>query len=129
MKQQVFRYVFSGIIAVIFDLCIYSFCILFVPYWVSKGIGFITGSSTAFLLNKYWTFQRKGGSLKEIARFAFLYCVSLCANIFCNALVLTLWDQQVFLGFLVATSMSTIINYIGQKFWVFAEKPEASGAQ
>lgn len=121
MKSQLFRYIFSGIFAITLDFLIYSLLIIFFPYWMSKGVGFISGSITAFLLNKYWTFQRYHNSIKEMGRFVVLYGMSMSTNIVCNALVLEL-SHQVLIAFGIATSLSTLINYFGQRFWVFSAK-------
>lgn len=115
---QLLRYVISGTIAIAIDLGVYFALSLAFPYAVSKAGGFISGSIVAFLLNKFWTFQRKELSFSQTIKFALLYCCSISINILSNAYLLTL-TQQLLLAFGLATTLSTLINYFGQRFWVF----------
>ena len=71
-----------------------------------------------FSLNKYWTFEKHEKSYKEIIRFGILYSLTLGLNVMTNKVVLENVNIY-FLAFLVATGVSTVMNFIGQKFWVF----------
>lgn len=117
-KNEIFKFLLAGFSAVFTDLISYYILINFLSHDISKGISFVLGSVVAYLLNKYWTFQKSGKSFKEIINFIILYLSSLSLNIFVNKFVLDN-TNMVFLAFLVATSFSTILNFLGQKFWVF----------
>jgi putative flippase GtrA len=116
-------------------------------YWIllgplgpspAKAISFLTACCVAYLLNKFWTFKAHAHSWSEISKFIGLYAGTFLANVAVNKLVIEVapeLSQQlkpyVFqLGWLTATGVSTILNYIGQKFWVFrkakAEKLSSS---
>lgn len=118
MKQQLARFIFSGIIAVAVDFGVYYFLNKYTGHNISKGISFLAGSIVAYLLNKFWTFEAKEFSGKQLFRFFFLYLTTLAINVLVNKGVLNLFNS-VILGFLCATGASTVLNFSGQKFWVF----------
>lgn len=118
LKKELKRFIVAGISAVSTDLITYYILLNFLPHSVSKTISFLLGTVVAFVINKYWTFEKHTKSYTEVAKFGFLYLVTLGANVFANAVVLK-YFSLVFLAFLVATGVSTILNFLGQKFWVF----------
>ncbi|MGN7808430.1 GtrA family protein [Flavobacterium johnsoniae] len=117
-KKELKRFIAAGFSAVATDLITYYLLLNFLSTFMSKSISFLLGTIVAFFMNKYWTFEKKERSYVEILRFAILYSLTLGANVLVNKLVL---DNSgiVILSFLIATVVSTIINFIGQKFWVF----------
>ena len=96
----------------------YFIIINFLNYDVSKTISFILGTVVAFIINKYWTFEKYEKSFKQIFHFSILYISTLFANIFTNRLILEI-TEFVFFAFIFATTVSTVLNFIGQKWWVF----------
>ncbi len=117
-KRQLAKFVVSGVIAVAVDFGVYYFSNNYTGHNVSKGISFLTGSIVAYLLNKFWTFETKEFSGTQLFRFFFLYVTTLAINVLVNNEVLNLFKSVLF-GFLFATGASTILNFLGQKFWVF----------
>ena len=122
LKREVPRYLVAGGLAVLTDLAVYYLLILVLPYYLSKGISFITGAVVAFVINKLWTFNKKEKSFAEIVKFVVLYLATLGANVLVNQLVLFIFPTFVFFGFLCATGTSTVLNFIGQKWWVFKQE-------
>jgi len=118
MKRELFYFLISGISAVFTDFVTYFILIPHLSHNWAKGISFVAGSFVAYLMNKYLTFIKKESSGIEIIKFIVLYSVTLGANILVNDIALNFIDFKV-IGFLAATGTSTILNYIGQKFWVF----------
>jgi putative flippase GtrA len=99
-----------------------------VSHPVAKAVSFVTGSAVAYFANKTFTFrvQDPEGTDRwgRVVRFSGLYLSTLGANVLVNQLALTLFsdllDGRVAgFAFLCATGMSTVLNYLGQKFWVF----------
>lgn len=117
-KKELKRFLIAGISAVGTDLITYYILLNFLPHDISKAISFIFGTVVAFVINKYWTFEKYEKSYKEIIKFGMLYSATLGANVLTNKIVLE-YTSLIFLAFLVATGVSTILNFIGQKFWVF----------
>jgi putative flippase GtrA len=117
-KKELKRFLVAGVSAVSTDLITYYLLLNFLSYDFAKTISFLLGAVVAFLINKYWTFEKHEKSYKEMLKFGMLYSVTLGANVLTNKIVIDI-TQIVFLAFLVATGVSTVLNFLGQKFWVF----------
>ncbi len=132
LAREIARFGVAGLCAVGTDMLFYYVLGLWISLSWAKGISFLLGTVTAYLMNKYYTFGQKEKSLQEVGRFGVLYGISLAANIGVNKVclgllpsmqiggtVLTSFQWVKLLAFVLATSTSTVINFIGQKFWVF----------
>ncbi|MCW7472077.1 GtrA family protein [Leptospira levettii] len=119
MKREIIWFLIAGLCAVGTDLSTYYILRELLPVSYSKGISFVLGSIIAFIINKYKTFEKKEFSPMEILKFSSLYLSTLIANVLVNYLSLKVIPDFVLFAFLCATGTSTILNYIGQKFWVF----------
>lgn len=122
IKKEIFRFIVVGSGAVLTDTLVYFLLINFLPFSISKTISFLSGTLVAYIFNKYWTFEVKKKSYSEMMRFLALYLSTLVANVAMNKGVLLITNELAILAFLVATGTSTILNFLGQKFWVFRDK-------
>ena len=92
---------------------------------LSKAISFMCGSFYTYYMNKHFTWKKKDRNNRRLARFFALYSISFVMNIFGNKWALTWPDEMVPIlkvtdsAFLFATGLSVIINFLGQKLWVF----------
>jgi putative flippase GtrA len=118
LKKELKRFIVAGVSAVATDLGAYYLLLNFFNVNLAKGISFVCGATVAFIINKYWTFEKKEKSIHELIKFAFLYLGTLGMNILTNHIVLDI-SNIVLLGFLTATGVSTVLNFVGQKWWVF----------
>jgi putative flippase GtrA len=118
-KKEMGKYLVAGMLALLTDSVVYFVAFHFVSYSIAKSISFICGTCTAYFVNKYWTFEKKEKSVREAVRFATLYGTSFFVNVGINKLSLTLFPGFVLFAFLAATGSSTVLNFIGQKWWVF----------
>lgn len=118
INKELKRFLFAGIGAVGTDLGSYYLLLNFLTHDISKTLSFLLGTVVAYILNKYWTFEKHAKSYKEMCKFTGLYAMTLGANVMTNKLVLEV-SNIVLLAFLVATGVSTTLNFIGQKWWVF----------
>lgn len=119
MKRELTWFIIAGICAVSTDFLFYFIFKVVLPINIAKGISFILGSVIAFLINKYKAFEKKEFEVREIITFSILYLSTLSANVAVNQLVLFYNASWVLFAFLCATGTSTVLNFIGQKFWVF----------
>jgi putative flippase GtrA len=117
-KKELKRFLVAGISAVGTDLVTYYILLNFLPHDIAKAISFLLGTVVAFIINKYWTFEKHEKSYKEMFQFVILYSATLVANVITNKIVLDLFSITI-LAFLIATGVSTVLNFIGQKWWVF----------
>jgi putative flippase GtrA len=83
----------------------------------SKIFSFIAGSVNSFILNKTFTFKVKKFYINQPIKFAILYSISLFFNSITHDFFDNLYDGL--LPFGVASFVSVLINFSGQKFWVF----------
>lgn len=130
-RTQLSRFIVVGLLATVVDASTYAGLLAAeVPgaHATAKGVAFLLGTTVAFLLNKAWTFEAKGSGATETRRFVVLYGATLVVNVGMNqATLITLtstglplgWAEPT--GFVVATACSTVLNFIGQKLWVFRE--------
>ncbi|CAA6814235.1 MAG: Arabinogalactan biosynthesis recruiting protein [uncultured Campylobacterales bacterium] len=118
LKKELSRFLVAGISAVGTDLITYYLLLFILEPSISKAISFILGTIVAFTINKYWTFEKHKKSYKEIFSFMSLYTITLGVNVFVNDIVLE-YSEIIILAFFVATGFSTVLNFIGQKWWVF----------
>jgi putative flippase GtrA len=118
VKKELKRFLVVGISAVTIDLTTYYLLLDFLSHDIAKAISFLLGTIFAFVINKYWTFEKHKKSYTEVFQFGVLYSVTLGLNVLTNKMVIDN-TQMVFLAFLIATGVSTVLNFIGQKWWVF----------
>ena len=98
-------------------------------------VGTVIGSIVSFFLNKYFTFQNKEKSFRQIVRFTLNICVCLLIRVvaatavseLCKAASITMFGMDVnsFAGnmsWLVGACVFVACNYIGQRFFAFKEK-------
>ena len=118
LKKELKRFLIAGLSAVGTDFMTYYIMLNFLHHDIAKILSFILGTIVAFIANKYWTFKRYKKSHKQILQFIILYSATLFVNVMINRSVLD-FTELVFLAFLIATGASTILNFVGQKWWVF----------
>lgn len=131
INRHFLHFSFSGIIATLTDFIIYWLLHPYFYYSIAKTVSFLAGSGVAYIMNKFLTFKKRSHSFLEMSKFFTLYSFTLIINIALNSLILAyfrnrwvdLWKYQIdyciVIAFIGATSVSTIINFLGQKFWVF----------
>ena len=120
--KEILRFFVGGGSAVVTDYAVYR--ILLSAGWdlsVSKAFSYICGAFIGFLINKRWTFESKEFSGLEILKYVILYVFSAGVHVWVNKTVLA-WLPIKNIGYLCATGFSTVINFLGQKFFVFTKK-------
>lgn len=119
--NEILKFLIGGGSAVLVDALAYALLKRFLDISAAKAISYIAGAIIGFIINKLWTFESKQFNISEIFKYITLYAVSAMMNICVNRLVLTILPSTMF-AFLCATGISTIINFLGQKFFVFNKK-------
>lgn len=118
-KQELVRFLITGILAVGTDFSSYYLLLDVLSIDVAKGTSFILGSIVAFILNKMWTFENDAQVAPALLQFTLLYTMTFLANVAVNHLTLNWITEITLVGFLFATATSTVLNFLGMKFWVF----------
>ncbi len=120
--RELLRFLVGGGSAVAVDFLSYRLLLLLgLAVNPAKAVSYVLGAAVGFLINKLWTFESKRFEPLEIVRYIALYAVSAAANTLVNHLVLG-WLGYGLLAFLAATGVSTVMNFLGQKFFVFRKK-------
>ncbi|CAM3683262.1 GtrA family protein [Kibdelosporangium persicum] len=122
LLTQLTRFVLVGGLAAIVDYGSYQ-ALVALGTWVhlAKAISFILGTTTAYLLNRRWTFNATGGAA-PVAKFMLLYTVTFFVNVGVNALMLHLlgdfrWHLTV--AWVIAQGTATLINFVMLRTVVF----------
>ena len=121
-QKELIRFIVTGLLAVTTDLFSYWAMLDIVSSDIAKGSSFILGSIVAYFMNKMWTFDNKSTVNTTIFNFILLYSLTFTANVFVNHIYLAYTSDFIIIGFILATATSTILNFIGMKFWVFSHK-------
>lgn len=120
-KKELFRFLIGGGNAVLVDGIAYTVLLRAGFHLLTaKAVSYVCGAVAGFVINKLWTFESRGFSGREIVKYTFLYLFSAFLNASVNKAVLYMVPIYE-AGFLCATGVSTVINFIGQKFFVFAK--------
>lgn len=118
-KKEVLGFLVGGTSAVLVDYVSYLLLLnLGIERSISKATSYILGAIVGFVINKFFAFDSRRFSIGEISRYAFLYACTAGANTFTNYTVLLI-SSWVLFAFLTATCVSTVLNFLGQKFFVF----------
>ena len=120
-KQELLRFLLTGMTAVATDLCSYYLLMSTIDIDAAKAISFILGSVIAFFMNKMWTFESNSKIGSTVIQFSLLYSATFLANVAVNHLLMK-WNTEMMIAFLFATATSTVLNFIGMKFWVFRSR-------
>ncbi|QYN39939.1 GtrA family protein [Pseudonocardia sp. DSM 110487] len=117
------RFVAVGALSALVDFGGYH-ALLALGTWVhlAKAISFILGTTTAYLLNRRFTFTATAGGSARFAGFVLLYGTTFAINIGMNALMLAVLPQMPFrtsLAWVIAQGCATAINFVMLRTVVF----------
>ncbi|MBW7868837.1 MAG: GtrA family protein [Brumimicrobium sp.] len=139
-QKQFIKFVLIGILAVLVDLaCYYTFLHIYPEKMFgfiandmsAKSTSFICGSLVTYNLNKYWTWKQSDKNNKRLVNFYILYILSMFINVIVNSGMLhflilypalSFVPKKYLVAFIVATGVSALLNFFGQKWWIFKEK-------
>ncbi len=117
--KEVIRFFIAGILVVAVDLGVYYLLFHFLSFGIAKGISFTCAGITGYLFNKYWTFQHNQPSCAEVGRYVLINLLALGVNVLTNQSVLNVRPGAVYLALGIATALTSLLTFIGFKWWVF----------
>ena len=126
LTKNLFQFVKFGLVGILntaVDFGIFTFLNYLIGehyYRISQIISYSCAVLNSYYLNKSWTFQAgRRFNLIEMLKFLTINLISLGVSIF----FLTLFHEKYQIGILWskvgATFFSVIINFFGNKYWVF----------
>jgi putative flippase GtrA len=131
LVSQLGRFVLVGGLSAIVDYGIYQALLhlgLFAS--VAKAISFICGTTTAYLLNKRFTFEApKVGGTGRFTGFLLLYGSTFFVNVGVNSVMLRVIPRdlpwQTSICWVIAQACATTINFLVLRMVIFRARPEA----
>jgi putative flippase GtrA len=123
---QLARFVAVGAVSALVDLGVYQL-LLHLGLWVhaAKAISFILGTTTAYLLNRRFTFTAASGGKGRFAGFVALYATTFAINVGVNALALALLPAipaRFTVAWVIAQATATAINFVMLRTVVFRSR-------
>jgi putative flippase GtrA len=122
LVTQAWRFLVTGGLSAIVDFGLYLLLL-----WaglhvnVAKTLSFIAGTTTAYLINRRWTFQAPPSTSRFVA-VCLLYAVTYSVQVGINYALYTAWDDKpwrVPVAFVIAQGTATVINFVVQRAVIF----------
>ncbi|ADG96825.1 GtrA family protein [Segniliparus rotundus DSM 44985] len=137
LRTQALRFLVTGVFSAVVDYgLVMALSQLGAAPNAANIVGFVVGTTVAYLINRRWTFQAEP-SAKRFAQVALLYTAAflLRAGIFAGALALARsWEVSKFLAesgaWVLAQGTVTVMNFLVQRMVIFrapARLPDAPG--
>lgn len=123
---QLARFIAVGVLSAIVDFGILlALQHVGVLYWLAKAISFVFGTTTAYLLNRRWTFEASG-SRRQFAAVLGLYATTFAVQVGLYA-VLVPWLRGLgwrpllitAVAFVIAQGVATTVNFLVQRAVIF----------
>ena len=115
LVAQLTRFVAIGALSALVDFGVYHLLL---------SLGFICGTTTAYLLNRRFTFHSAGGRAR-VAGFVLLYVTTFAINVGTNALMLAVLPAmplRVSAAWVIAQGLATVINFVMLRTVVFRQE-------
>src|SRR3712207_2421355 len=119
---QLLRFGVVGGFSALVDLGVYTLCLHFgLTTYVARALSFTAGTTTAYFLNRRFTFDSAGGAGRA-AGFAVLYATTFVVILAVNALALVVLRDgswKVTLAWAISQGLGTAVNFVMLRLVVF----------
>ncbi|GAA2570880.1 GtrA family protein [Mycolicibacterium diernhoferi] len=125
LRTQAARFIITGGLSAVVDFGLYVLLLaLGLHVNLAKTLSFIAGTTTAYLINRRWTFQAPPSRARFVAVMV-LYALTYAVQVGINYLFyLEFAGQpwQVPVAFVIAQGTATVINFVVQRAVIFRLK-------
>lgn len=122
LKTQIVRFVLTGGLSAVVDFGLYVLLLAAgLPVPVAKSISFVAGTTTAYLINRRWTFKAEPSRSRFVA-VVVLYALTFAVQVGLNQVMYHVFPDEwwrVPLAFVVAQGTATVINFVVQRAVIF----------
>ena len=122
LTTQIWRFIVTGGLSAIVDFGLYvALLAAGLHDNLAKTLSFIAGTTTAYLINRRWTFQAPPSTARFVA-VVFLYAVTYAVQVGINYVLYMEFEDQpwrVPVAFVIAQGTATVINFIVQRAVIF----------
>ncbi len=130
IDKKFFKFLLVGIINTLIGAGVMFFLynVIHTGYWFSSACNYIAGGIVSFFLNKYFTFSNHEKSIKQVIIFILnLVICYVIAYLIAKRAIYSILSAQTEtirgnVAMVCGMVLYTILNYIGQRLIVFAEK-------
>lgn len=132
LRTQLTRFILTGVLSAIVDYGLLVLLMAFgIDYVPAKMLSFVAGTTTAYLINRRWTFVSDGSRRKfaavmglyaltfvlQVGIFAVLYPWLISLGAGAEIMPKMNWAQLI--GFVVAQGTATAVNFVVQRTVIF----------
>lgn len=124
LKTAIFRFVVTGAGSAVLDFGL-TMLLQRGLGWdpaFAKALGFILGTTTAYLINRRWTFKAEPSAARFVAVMV-LYLVTFAVQVGIYAILEHVWSSSNWLvsalSFVIAQGTATVINFVVQRTVIF----------
>ncbi|MFT4042210.1 MAG: GtrA family protein [Gordonia sp. (in: high G+C Gram-positive bacteria)] len=123
LGTQIFRFVVTGAGSGVLDFGLTALLqyVFGLPPVAAKAIGFICGTTTAYIVNRRWTFRAEPSTARFVA-VALLYGVTFFVNVGVYTWLSDTWPHALawsLLAYVIAQGLATVINFVVQRAVIF----------
>ncbi|MGP4056365.1 GtrA family protein [Mycobacterium sp. 4D054] len=122
LKTQIWRFLVTGGLSAVVDFGLYvALLAAGLHVNIAKTLSFIAGTTTAYLINRRWTFQAPPSKARFIA-VCVLYALTYAVQVGINYVFYMEFEDQpwrVPVAFVIAQGTATVINFIVQRAVIF----------
>lgn len=121
MTKEIIRYLIAGLINTLLGYGVFISFVFFMnfnPYY-ANGLGYCIALCVAFLLNKYYVFNKKETNIYHVIRFLITFLIAFIINLIILFVCLDFLELNSALGQIFAMLSYTVSFYIFNKYIVF----------
>lgn len=125
---RILRFGTVGVLNTVVDFLVFSVLSGFLQIHYSAGqiAAYSAGTLNSFLLNKFWTFEKKRFENKETGRqfikFISINLISLWATVKSLEYLIETIGMNLYIAKILIIIISLTINYLGSRLWVFRDQ-------